>query len=126
MEFIPRLAAKVATQSECVYVHCMGGHGRTGTIVALLLAQLYGVSAKRALELTALFHQQRVVRSSRRSPKTRVQFSQVGRLTARLHGSSDAAAGSWREDDGLMPPRLKVPRVYTGGICIIFEDDDDD
>ena len=117
----------MTADSECVYVHCMGGHGRTGTIVALLLAQLYGVGAEHALELTALFHQQRVASKSRTSPKTRVQFSQVRRLTAQLHRNGDTDAGSWGRDDDLKStPCSRAPRGYNGGIIIIFEGDDDD
>ena len=106
-------------------MHCMAGHGRTGTIVALLLVQLYGVSAERALELTTLFHQQRVVTKSRTSPKTGVQFFQVRRLTAQLHRNGNAAAESWGGDDDLKPPsHSRAPRGC--GYIIIFDDDDDD
>ena len=66
-----------------MYVHCWGGHGRTGTVVALLLAFLYNLGADRALHLTELFHSQRVNRRSR-SPQTRAQFDQVRRLVKQL------------------------------------------
>lgn len=91
LDFIPKLAQRVATESECVYVHCWGGHGRTGTIVALLLAQLYGMSPERALHLTSHFHSQRVNRKSK-SPQTRAQCDQVVRLSARL--ASTGASGN--------------------------------
>ena len=94
LEFIPKLARRVAADSECVYVHCWGGHGRTGTIIALLLAQLYGVDAERALHLTGLFHRQRVNRKSK-SPQTRAQCDQVTRLSAQL---TAAAAAAVQED----------------------------
>jgi len=32
-----------------LYVHCMGGHGRTGTVVANLIAAVDGCSFSRAM-----------------------------------------------------------------------------
>ena len=84
MDFIPKLAERVTTKSECVYIHCRCGHGRTGTIIALLLARLYGLSSERALHLTGFFHGQRVNKKSR-SPQTRAQCDQVTKLAVRLH-----------------------------------------
>eukprot|EP00913_Durusdinium_trenchii_P026617 g24973.t1 len=43
-------------QSEVLYVHCRGGHGRTGTICALLLAKLYNISAAEAMARAQLYH----------------------------------------------------------------------
>ena len=37
------LAHDVAN-GEVLYIHCWGGHGRTGTIVSILLHMMYGVS----------------------------------------------------------------------------------
>jgi hypothetical protein len=31
-------------QGECLFVHCRGGHGRTGTIVIPLISSLFDVS----------------------------------------------------------------------------------
>jgi len=61
------------------YVHCWGGHGRTGTIVAVLLAKIFGISADEALEKTGLYHSCRTV-VRERSPQTSIQFKQVRRL----------------------------------------------
>lgn len=93
LDFIPKLAQRVATESECVYVHCWGGHGRTGTIIALLLAQLFGMGPERALHLTSLFHSQRVNKRSK-SPQTRAQCDQVVRLSVQL-----ASAGTSGNND---------------------------
>ena len=92
LEFIPKLAERVSDKSECVYVHCRCGHGRAGTIVALLLARLYGISAEYALHLTGLFHSQREKKTMIKSPQTRAQRGQVMRLTPQLHRQTTPAA----------------------------------
>ena len=35
---------KDISEGEIVYLHCWGGHGRTGTVVCIMLHLLYGVS----------------------------------------------------------------------------------
>lgn len=32
------------TKGEVIYLHCWGGHGRTGTVVSIMLHLMYGVS----------------------------------------------------------------------------------
>ena len=44
-----------------IYVHCKGGHGRSGLVVACLIAKINGVSPKLALEMTRNFHDDRLV-----------------------------------------------------------------
>ena len=78
---------------ENLYIHCWGGHGRTGTIVACLLgktllfiisktsARLFNLDAERALELTAKYHECRKKKKSR-SPQSKCQFDQVRRLVS--------------------------------------------
>jgi len=66
-------------QPPLIYVHCWGGHGRTGTIISLLLGALYDLEADLALALCNAYHSQRVVRKSR-SPQAAAQFDQVKRL----------------------------------------------
>eukprot|EP01089_Gocevia_fonbrunei_P000340 TRINITY_DN10360_c0_g1_i1.p1 TRINITY_DN10360_c0_g1~~TRINITY_DN10360_c0_g1_i1.p1 ORF type:complete len:202 (-),score=28.92 TRINITY_DN10360_c0_g1_i1:12-617(-) len=67
---------------EVIYMHCHGGHGRTGTIIALLLIKLYSVDAETALQVTSDTHKCRKVFKSR-SPQTPKQFDQVRRLGAK-------------------------------------------
>lgn len=33
------------SEGQVIYLHCWGGHGRTGTVVCIMLHLLYGVSA---------------------------------------------------------------------------------
>ena len=60
-----------------VYIHCKGGHGRSGLLVALLLRLMYDYNAEKALSLTHEFHQQRKIIKPRfrkmGSPQTRSQ-----------------------------------------------------
>jgi ribA/ribD-fused uncharacterized protein len=44
---------------ERVYIHCKGGHGRSGVVVACLLCYLGGFAPKNALELTTKYHNRR-------------------------------------------------------------------
>ena len=83
LDFIPKLVDILRRESECVYVHCWRGHGRTGTIIALLLAYMYNLDSDRALHLTGAFHGQRVASRSC-SPQTSAQIRQVERLVPRL------------------------------------------
>lgn len=43
LELSKRLA-KAISEGEVLYLHCWGGHGRTGTVVSILLHLMYGVS----------------------------------------------------------------------------------
>jgi len=36
---------KDISEGEVIYLHCWGGHGRTGTVVCIMLYLLYGVRA---------------------------------------------------------------------------------
>jgi len=69
-----------------VYMHCRGGHGRAGTILSLIFAKVYSLSAWEALELCQKVHDSRVsvaeTPGKYKSPETHDQKSQVYRLVA--------------------------------------------
>lgn len=46
---------------ELVYIHCKGGHGRAGVVVACLLCYIYGMSVENALMCTSQFHSKRSI-----------------------------------------------------------------
>lgn len=48
--FVNELANRVR-QGHKMYIHCQGGHGRTGLIAIQLFIALYGVEAKEAHKL---------------------------------------------------------------------------
>ena len=40
---LARLLVKAIAEGECIYLHCWGGHGRTGTLVCIMLHLMYGM-----------------------------------------------------------------------------------
>jgi protein-tyrosine phosphatase len=48
---LARNLVQCISQGEVIYLHCWGGHGRTGTLVCIMLHLMYGVSVGTALML---------------------------------------------------------------------------
>jgi ribA/ribD-fused uncharacterized protein len=46
---------------ERLYLHCKGGHGRGGTVTAVILCQLFSMTPHEALEYTTKYHNNRRV-----------------------------------------------------------------
>ena len=46
---------------ELCYLHCKGGHGRSGVVVAILLCFMFGLSPEQALEHTTKYHSKRII-----------------------------------------------------------------
>lgn len=63
-----------------VYLHCYGGHGRTGTMAACVL-QLLGMKATEALQYIDLVHSTRLKGHCVPSPTTKEQIEQCQRFT---------------------------------------------
>ncbi|CAE7573343.1 Cdc14b [Symbiodinium natans] len=57
-ELVSQLLERLAG-GEVLYVHCRGGHGRTGTICAILLGRMYKLSAAEAMARTQACHDAR-------------------------------------------------------------------
>jgi hypothetical protein len=47
---------RVHRAGEVVYIHCYGGHGRTGIFASVLLGRIHGIDAEKALQLCKLYH----------------------------------------------------------------------
>lgn len=75
-----------------LYVHCWGGHGRTGIVVCLMLAVLYGISAAEAFKRVQGCHDTRIEPQGVKSPTTVVQRSQVKRLLLKWKGNQESPA----------------------------------
>ena len=46
-------------KGDLVYIHCKGGHGRSGVVVAALLCYIFGLEPAQALEYTTAYHSNR-------------------------------------------------------------------
>ena len=82
-----RIVHAITHESQIVYLHCVGGHGRTGTIVSLVVGILYNLTCDQALDYCRLVHSCRDTQSHPKnsgycasSPQTPIQFDQVRRL----------------------------------------------
>jgi len=73
-------------RGEVLYLHCWGGHGRTGTLVAVMLGMLYNISKAEALKRTQLYHDCRVCTLNVPSPQTFSQRMQVLRVLDKVEG----------------------------------------
>jgi len=76
-------------QDEKIYIHCKGGHGRAGVVVACLLCYIQGISAEDALELTLKCHGQRTIMKpywrAIGSPQTKYQKNFVRFMFEPIH-----------------------------------------
>jgi ribA/ribD-fused uncharacterized protein len=84
--FIIQLSKHILTlkQGEKVYVHCKGGHGRSGVVVACLLCYIFKIKPSDSLKRTTSYHSKRsIMRDKWRtlgSPQTLSQKNFVHRL----------------------------------------------
>ncbi|KAJ8599081.1 hypothetical protein CTAYLR_007617 [Chrysophaeum taylorii] len=99
-KFAVDLAERLRATNEVVYLHCWGGHGRTGTIVCLLLHLLYGVDDRSALVRCQFVHDTRRIPIAVGSPQTPKQRDQVCRIISRL-----------QRDDVLAKKRLASEKI---------------
>jgi protein-tyrosine phosphatase len=82
-------------KGQRLYIHCWGGHGRTGTLVAIMLSRLYGLSGLDALHYTQMMHDVRISSQNTASPQTRSQVLQVLRLTTPHDASYGLRKYAW-------------------------------
>lgn len=64
-------------KGENLYIHCWGGHGRTGTLVSVMLGRLYNLPYTTAIRHCQAYHDSRIYPQGVRSPQTPVQRAQV-------------------------------------------------
>lgn len=51
----------VLKKGELMYIHCKGGHGRSGVVVAVLLSHIFNMSPEHAMDHTTNYHSKRLV-----------------------------------------------------------------
>ena len=59
--FLNKLINLLKNEDGKIYIHCKGGHGRSGLVVACLLCMYYEIDTEVSLEMTKFFHSQRPV-----------------------------------------------------------------
>jgi hypothetical protein len=79
-------------RGEVIYMHCWGGHGRTGTLACIMLHMLYGLDAAAAMGRCQECHDLRHWPVDVTSPQTSAQREQVERVIARLAQAQAGAA----------------------------------
>ena len=58
--FIVKICSIITNlQNEKIYLHCRGGHGRSGIVVSCILSYLFKMSPVEAMEKTNFFHNNR-------------------------------------------------------------------
>lgn len=78
-ELIIKISKIIKNLGTCekIYIHCKGGHGRSGILVACLLCYLYKMTPSEAITKTTIFHGRRKIMKERwrkiGSPQTRGQ-----------------------------------------------------
>lgn len=75
-EIVATLHSLLFVEKKNVYLHCWGGHGRTGTIVGCLLRET-GMSAEQALAHITAVRSKRPELRTRNSPETYAQRQYV-------------------------------------------------
>lgn len=89
-----------------LYVHCLGGHGRTGIVVALMLAVMYGLNISEAFKRIQAYHDCRIEPQGVKSPSTVCQRSQVKRLLEKWKNNQREGPGG-----ATTPPEEQVSNI---------------
>ena len=72
---------KLISSGSVIYLHCHGGHGRTGTVVSILLSKIYNLKPSEAIKLNDYYHSFRVNKGrARNTSLVKIQRAQVLRL----------------------------------------------
>ncbi len=67
-----------------LYVHCYGGHGRTGIIMSLLISRFLEIDIDLALKKIRQSHRQRTLNGLKKTPQGKIQVEQVKRVSQLL------------------------------------------
>lgn len=65
--FILRISDIILTlpKNDLLYLHCKGGHGRSGVVVSVLLCHIFSLDPRDALNYTTVYHSKRAVMRDR-------------------------------------------------------------
>ncbi len=74
LDFMREILGLIEQEDGGLYIHCMGGAGRTGTVVGCYLREVYEVSAEQALES---LREHIALTKIHRSPETAEQIAMI-------------------------------------------------
>jgi hypothetical protein len=94
------------SMGELIYLHCWGGHGRTGTVVSIMLHIMYGLNPYEAMERCQAVHDLRRCHVEVGSPQTQTQRDQVIRIV-------DSLIRSYRETPTMSTHKPTSPSMLT-------------
>jgi len=81
-------------ENNKIYIHCKGGHGRAGLVVATLLIYILKISPEEGLKLTSIYHSNREVMKEKwrklGSPQTSEQKNFVYNFTKPIYFFNDS------------------------------------
>lgn len=116
------------SRGEIMYIHCWGGHGRTGTVVCIMLHLMYGLSAEEAMERCQFVHDLRQCPVVVGSPQTQTQRDQVTRVIAYLETSASSPTSRIMimSSGDSATSGSTVGRVTCGNLMELLEEEDVD
>lgn len=85
---LARELVKDIAERKIIYLHCWGGHGRTGTLVCIMLHLMYGLDPVESMNRCQLVHDLRQCPVVVGSPQTQTQRDQVTRVITKLMSQS--------------------------------------
>ena len=87
-----RDVAQLLKDQHVVYVHCWGGHGRTGVVISVVLGLVLGLDGPTAIAECSARHNERVVHTGISSPQSPAQFRQVLRILSHVQHATPLAS----------------------------------
>lgn len=94
---LARSLVRSIAEGHVLYLHCWGGHGRTGTLVCIMLHLMYGMSDREAMHYCQTVHDLRQCPVVVGSPQTQTQRDQVSRVIHALMSTDLLQRGSGLE-----------------------------
>ena len=67
-------------KGEVIYLHCWGGHGRTGLVASIIIGLIYAYTPEKCMQLVQTVHDCRLTLKGVSSPNTLEQREQVIRV----------------------------------------------
>ena len=99
---LARSLVRSIAEGHILYLHCWGGHGRTGTLVCIMLHLMYGLNDKEAMHYCQTVHDLRQCPVVVGSPQTQTQRDQVSRVILSLMTQNRFSSRSMSGDASML------------------------